>query len=477
MEYIKWNSLLDSFFDESTMSVHFKENVHVLRKKGRPWKWESEILEDTPSKSYLHNIIASLYKEIEQKDDSFLEIERKYSKVMQVWPYRIVIVLPPLSDGIEITVVKPVKKLSIEDYNLEPKIIELLKDKAQWILISWSPWEWKTTFAQALIEVYVSQNKIIKTIESPRDLLVPNEVTQYSFSYAPHSEIRDILLLSRPDYTVYDEVRNTEDFVLFKDLRLTWIWLIWVMHATNPIDSIQRFLGTIEMWIIPQVIDTIVFIKAWAIQEIFQLESVVKVPEWMESADLARPVIQVYDFLTNEAKYEIYSYWEQIVVMPLDKVWWWRWAWGTKKSSSISNFGIKYISDYLSKQYTFNILVEQEWENSIKVFVPETHKWKIIWKQWSAITKLEKDLGVSISVRTFEELKPSSIDFKIETIRKNKKETILLKLPTEYSNKDVTFRVQDNVISLTADSFWEIYIKNYDLVKKILKHWIDLVNR
>jgi ATPase len=72
-----------------------------------------------------------------------------------------------------------------------------------------------------LIENHVKQNKIVKTIESPRDLLVSDEVTQYSFSHAPHSEIKDILLLSRPDWTIYDEVRNVEDFVLFKDLRLT----------------------------------------------------------------------------------------------------------------------------------------------------------------------------------------------------------------------------------------------------------------
>jgi len=76
-------------------------------------------------------LINDLYKEIEKKDDSFLEIDRRYSKVLQIGPYRTVVVLPPLSDGIEITVVKPVKKLSIEDYNLEPRILELLKDKAQ----------------------------------------------------------------------------------------------------------------------------------------------------------------------------------------------------------------------------------------------------------------------------------------------------------------------------------------------------------
>jgi ATPase len=77
--------------------------------------------------------------------------------------------------------------------------------------------------------------------------MVPEAVVQYSFTHGSHDEVRDILLLSRPDYTVYDEVRNKPDFELYKDLRLTGIGLIGVIHATRPIDSIQRFLGTIEM--------------------------------------------------------------------------------------------------------------------------------------------------------------------------------------------------------------------------------------
>jgi ATPase len=69
--------------------------------------------------------------------------------------------------------------------------------------------------------VYHKENAIIKTIESPRDLQLSDEIVQYSFTYGSHDEIRDILLLSRPDYTVYDEVRNKSDFELYKDLRLT----------------------------------------------------------------------------------------------------------------------------------------------------------------------------------------------------------------------------------------------------------------
>jgi len=72
-----------------------------------------------------------------------------------------------------------------------------------------------------MVDLYLKEDYIIKTVESPRDLLVPDSVVQYSFTYGTHDEVRDILLLSRPDYTVYDEVRNKPDFELYKDLRLT----------------------------------------------------------------------------------------------------------------------------------------------------------------------------------------------------------------------------------------------------------------
>ena len=137
-----------------------------------------------------------------------------------------VIVYPPLSDGLELTVVRPVKKLSFADYELSEKLVAHLRTQAKGILISGSPGEGKTTFAQALAELYQKDHKIVKTLESPRDLMVPDEVVQYSFTYGTHDEVRDILLLSRPDAAFYDEVRNKEDFELFADLRLTGIGLV-----------------------------------------------------------------------------------------------------------------------------------------------------------------------------------------------------------------------------------------------------------
>jgi ATPase len=147
--------------------------------------------------------------------------------------------------------------------------------------------------------------------------MVDDDVVQYSFTHGTHDEVRDILLLSRPDYTIYDEVRNKPDFELYKDLRLTGIGMLGVIHATKPIDSIQRFIGSIEMGIIPQVLDTVIFIDKGKISEILQLELTAKVPEGMLSEELSRPVIVVTSFISKKKLYEIYTFGEQVMVMPI----------------------------------------------------------------------------------------------------------------------------------------------------------------
>ena len=300
-EQIIGNSVLDKYFDETTMSLHLKVNRPILRKKWTPWNWNPVVdPNEIMTKEMFDDLIDQLFKEVETREDAFLEINRELSKVLQIGPYRIVIVYPALSDGLELTAVKPVKKMTIEEYNLDPELFNLLRNKSKGILVSWAPGSGKSTFTAALIELYHKDNHIIKTIESPRDLMLDDDIVQYSFTYWSHDEVRDILLLSRPDFTIYDEVRNKPDFELYKDLRLTGIWLVGVIHATKPVDSIQRFIGSIEMGIIPQVIDTVIFIDKGQITEVLQLELTAKVPDGMLSEELARPVIVVSSFIQKK---------------------------------------------------------------------------------------------------------------------------------------------------------------------------------
>ncbi|RLE89962.1 MAG: ATPase, partial [Thermoprotei archaeon] len=191
---------LENFFDKDTMSIHLKEGVPPMAKKGKPGSWRIVTLSDKPMiREEIESIAKEIIEAAKLRGNGFIEIDRAGSTIVQLGLYRIIIARPPLSDGWEITAVRPLVKLRLEDYNLPKKLLRRLEERAEGILIAGAPGMGKTTFAQALAEYYSRKGKIVKTIESPRDMHLPDIVTQYSKTHASSDELHDILLLSRPD--------------------------------------------------------------------------------------------------------------------------------------------------------------------------------------------------------------------------------------------------------------------------------------
>lgn len=472
-------SILDSYFSIQTMSVHIRAWQIPLRKLGEPGSWHLEHIDTAPlDAKQCQKLIDTLYTELHQRDDARVEIDRKHSKVIQLWAYRIVIVQAPVSDALEITIVRPTTKTYLEDYSLDSEIVSNLLNTAKWVLISWSPGEGKTTFAQALVEEIAKSNVVIKTIESPRDMDIAEHITQYSFSHAPHNEIRDILLLSRPDRTIYDEVRNKEDFILYKDLRLSGIWLIGVMHATHAIDSLQRCMSVIDMWSLGQVIDTVIFIKSGAVQEVLSLEHTVKVPLWMESNDLARPVILVKTMPEQEIRYEIYSYGETTVVMPVDELE----KMQEQEISPIHTYASKAIQEKIFSLTHQKSIVHITGRKHITMYIPKQATGKIIGKWGSRIEQLQKDLWLSISVKPMNELhqkKPSqthwAVPYTIEEIIKWKKTKIEIQLPETYAHQDIQILIGNTPMTFTANYNAAVSIRRKKLIEYIRNGEIEII--
>jgi ATPase len=463
IEKIEVKLKLADFFDDETMSVHLKENVKAFAKKGQPGKWRFVEVSDTElTKTEIQEIAKEIMEEASSKKDGFIEIERKGSSIVQLGRFRIVIARPPFADGYEITAVRPVKILTLDEYHLDQKLEKRIKEQAEGVLIAGAPGHGKSTFAQALANYYASRNKIVKTVEAPRDLVLGDNVTQYSLSHGSAEEIHDILLLSRPDYTIFDEMRNTADFRLFADLRLSGVGMLGVIHATNPVDAIQRFIGRIELGVIPHVIDTVIFIRNGNVEKVFSVVMQVKVPAGMTEADLARPVVTVSDFISGKTEYEIYSYGEETVVVPVSG--------SENESNPARKLAAHMVKDYFM-DHVDKCEVEFLSDNKCKVYIPEYDIAKVIGKQGKNIEKIEDDLGLSIDIEELGAKKAPKKEIK-ETVADEHKESI--NFSPLITKKFVELKPSDDMQNMFVD----VYLNGQFLLNaKVSKKNILKINK
>lgn len=377
------------FFDDSTMSIHLKENQFPLGKKGKPGEFLlTQINDEILTRDYLKMISSQILSAVNISDSSTVEISKTGATVIQHDDYRIAITYPPFSESYEITIVHPTVQLSLDDYSISESLMQRLTDRAEGIVISGAPGSGKSTLASGLANFYHQQGKIVKTFESPRDLQVSSGITQYSKLDGSFDNTADILLLVRPDYTIFDEVRRKEDFTTFSDLRLTGVGMVGVIHANSPLDAIQRFIGKIELGIIPNVLDTVVFVNNGDIEKVYDLELKVKVPTGMTESDLARPVIEIRNFENNVLEHEIYTFGEENVIVPVQQ---------RTEKVGIEKLAEDKIQEYFQK-YDSNAQVEILSENRVKVSVHEDCIASIIGRGGSNIDEIEKFLKVHIDV-------------------------------------------------------------------------------
>ncbi len=377
------------YFDSETMSVHLKENLAPLAKRGKPGSFVlTKTSDELLTRDELEFIEQQILETSKNLESSTIEISKNGASVIQYKDYRIAITKPPFSESFEITIVHPIVKLTLDDYSISAELMERFSDRAEGIVISGPPGSGKSTLASSLANFYYNQGKIVKTFESPRDLQVDPGVTQYSKLDGSFDNSADILLLVRPDYTVFDEVRRREDFHTFADLRLTGVGMVGVVHANTPLDAIQRFIGKIELGIIPNILDTVVFVKDGQITTVYDLELKVKVPTGMTESDLARPVIEIRNFETNKLEHEIYTFGEENVIVPIGK-----------KSQKI---GIEKLAEdkirETFKRYDPKSEVEILSDNRVRVSVDKQSIPSIIGRGGSNINDIEKSLNIHIDV-------------------------------------------------------------------------------
>lgn len=451
---------IEKFFDEDTMSIHLKENIVPMAKKGTPGHVNFEVLsEKRYSYKELKKIVDEILDKAKSDPKTYLESEKEGSFVVQSREYRISIAYPPFSEALEITIVRPVANISLDEYNLSEKLLNRIQTSAEGILISGSPGAGKSTFVQAIANYYSSKlNKIVKTMESPRDLQLPDEITQYAPLEGNMENTADVLLLVRPDYTIYDELRKNSDFNIFADMRLAGVGMIGVVHATRPIDAIQRISSRVELGVIPSIVDTNIYIENGKVTSVYETKMTVKVPTGMKEADLARPVIEVRDFETGELKNEIYTYGEQTIVMDMDLVN--GTAEGERRKTSVEKIAEKEILRKVRKLLPKKAKVDVEVTSPERanIYIPEEFIPKIIGKNGKRIAEIEESIGISLGVEVIETKPVSKAPIEVDIIHTNKQ--LILDLGREKGRKNFDVYIAgEYLLTATTSKKGEIKIK------------------
>ena len=447
------------FFDDDTMSVHLKENVVPMAKKGKPGHIELVKLAD---EKFTYKQLEAIAEEILEKErydpKTYLEVDKQGAIVVQSRDLRISIARPPFSEALEITAVRPVAEVSLDQYHLSSQLIERLTNSARGILISGSPGAGKSTFAQAIAKFYDEElNKVVKTMESPRDLQVGDTITQYAPLEGDMENTADILLLVRPDFTIYDELRKNHDFKIFADMRLAGVGMIGVVHATRPIDAIQRIASRVDLGTIPSIVDTTIYIEDGEISAIYENKLTVKVPSGMEERDLARPVIEVRDFESGTLVNEIYTYGEQTIVMDIGMVE------QSKKANKKDKTPVQLIAEReilkTMKRIAPKASIEVSMENDrrVNIYMSEKYIPKIIGKGGKRIAELENEIGISMNVEPLEKAPDSFAERLTKRSKKSKKDK---KDKHKKSKKSQLKEYNDNIDDYIIDEGKKDYSKD-----------------
>lgn len=310
---------IDQFFDEQTIAVFLKERVPPMAKKGTIQKMHLERLRESPMSEYeLRTLAQEVLERAKRHPDGFIEIEHRGVTVAQIGSLRIFIARRPFTDGMEITAVRPITEVSLADYRHSDQLTSRLLARDQGVIIAGPPGAGKTTLAQS-IAIYLSENdQIVKTMESPRDLQVPDHITQYTSVEGSMERTAEVLLLVRPDWVVFDEMRKKEDFGVFAEMRLSGLSMVGVIHAQSGEAALQRFFNRVDFGVLPQIVTTLITVRDGQIEQMEDISFVIKTPEKMSGEGHPCPVIQIKNHHSGEVCTEIFRYQGETIIHSLN---------------------------------------------------------------------------------------------------------------------------------------------------------------
>jgi ATPase len=311
---------IERFFDEKTVSVTLKERVRPIAKKGEPGKMKLEPVHDVALSEYdLRQTAQEILERAKRDPEGYIEIERRGITVVQIGALRISIARRPFTDAMEITAVRPVRECVLEDYAGADIVRKCLGDAKGGVIIAGTPGSGKTTLVRSIAIYLANAGYQVSSMESPRDLHTPEGITQFTALDGSMVQTASVLLMARPDFVIFDEIRKDEDFGVFVDMRLSGVGMVGVLDGADVLEALQRILLRVDFGVAAMAASTIISIKEGRIQGIYRIDYSIRQPTEMPESFTARPIISVTDLQSGKLIGEAFRYEGETVILPVSR--------------------------------------------------------------------------------------------------------------------------------------------------------------
>jgi ATPase len=312
-------------------------------------------------------------------------------------------------------------------------------------------------------------------MEAPRDLQVPDHITQYTSLEGSMQSTGDVLLLVRPDFVIFDELRKNEDFTTFADMRLAGVGMIGVVHALEVQDALQRFLGRVDFGVLVQVVNTVFFVTDGEVSRVYELQFGIQVPSGMMGESHQRPVISVRNQETGAIEFEVFRHEGETIVMPARREEEPRPAAGARGEERLSRKLLeKEIQREIGRYTAGYVDVHLISDNKAVVYIEDKDVPAAIGKGGKNVSGIVNKLSVGIDIRPRSELeKPAAEEvvqleggFRIRTDRKQ-----LSIVATEYRGKIVDlFAGKEYLFTATVGEDGEIRLaRNSTIAQEMMR--------
>ncbi len=321
VKYIEPYELAEQFsFEEylapNLISLHLKAGSPPYGKILKNGLIEvAKLRDDSCSEDELNKMVEEVVAASRPSVESDITLLKSSAIIIETDKYRVSAAKPPFSDRFEVIIQRnPISDL-VKEEDLEVIAGECLSG-IKGVLILNADGLYVFPIAERIGEMFQEHGKLVKLIgHSKRS---STSISYYSSLNGDLEKTLDFIILNKPDYVIFDEIRRPRDFQMIHNLRASGINVIAFMNSSELKLALEKALDKIAYSFLPEVFQQIIYLRCGGSPEIYRLSSSVKIPTGLSPSNSPKSLIEVLK--DDEPILEIYELDGRMVVQEVSEV-------------------------------------------------------------------------------------------------------------------------------------------------------------